>query len=81
MADQLDTINRPKARLPRGLTDSTGKTLAIHEELIAKLSRVYASYGFERLATPWGLVRSVVVCPAGQVTVSATMFMRKSSRV
>jgi histidyl-tRNA synthetase len=52
MADQPDTLTRPKARLPRGFSDSTGKTLAIHEELIAKLARVYASYGFERLATP-----------------------------
>jgi histidyl-tRNA synthetase len=52
MADQSDTQNRPKARLPRGFSDSTGKTLAIHDELIAKLSQVYASYGFERLTTP-----------------------------
>jgi histidyl-tRNA synthetase len=52
MADQSDAQNRPKARLPRGFFDSTGKTLAIHDELIAKLSRVYASYGFERLTTP-----------------------------
>jgi histidyl-tRNA synthetase len=52
MADQPDTQNRPKARLPRGFSDSTGKTLAIHDELIAKLSQVYAAYGFERLTTP-----------------------------
>lgn len=52
MADQSDTQNRPKARLPRGLSDSTGKTLAIHDELIARLSQVYACYGFERLTTP-----------------------------
>ena len=44
--------DRPKARLPRGFSDSTGKTLAIHEQLIGKLSEVYASYGFDRLATP-----------------------------
>jgi histidyl-tRNA synthetase len=44
--------DRPKARLPRGFSDSTGKMLAIHEQLIGKLSEVYASYGFERLATP-----------------------------
>jgi histidyl-tRNA synthetase len=44
--------DRPKARLPRGFWDSTGKTLAIHEQLIGKLAKVYASYGFERLATP-----------------------------
>jgi histidyl-tRNA synthetase len=52
MADQFDTQNRPKARLPRGFSDSTGKTLAIHDELIAKLSQVYGGYGFERLTTP-----------------------------
>jgi histidyl-tRNA synthetase len=46
------SIDRPKARLPRGFWDSTGKTLAIHEQLISKLAEVYSSYGFERLATP-----------------------------
>jgi histidyl-tRNA synthetase len=44
--------NRPKARLPRGFQDSTGKMLVIHEQLIGKLAEVYASYGFERLTTP-----------------------------
>jgi histidyl-tRNA synthetase len=44
--------DRPKARLPRGFQDSTGKTFAIHERLIGKLAEVYASYGFERLTTP-----------------------------
>ncbi len=43
---------RPKARLPRGFFDATGKALAAHEQLIGKLAQVYASYGFERLATP-----------------------------
>lgn len=45
-------FDRPKARLPRGFLDSTGGTLAIHEQLIGKLADVYASYGFERLNTP-----------------------------
>ena len=45
-------LDRPKARLPRGFSDSTGKMLAIHEQLIGKLAEVYASYGFERLTTP-----------------------------
>jgi histidyl-tRNA synthetase len=45
-------LDRPKARLPRGFQDSTGRTLAIHEQLIGKLAEVYASYGFERLTTP-----------------------------
>jgi len=43
---------RPKARLPRGFSDSTGKVLAIHDQLIGKLSEVYSCYGFERLTTP-----------------------------
>jgi histidyl-tRNA synthetase len=46
------SIDRPKARLPRGFSDSTGRMLAIHEQLIGKLADVFASYGFERLATP-----------------------------
>jgi histidyl-tRNA synthetase len=45
-------IDRPKARLPRGFQDSTGKALGVHEQLIGKLGEVYASYGFERLTTP-----------------------------
>ncbi len=50
--DQAPAQERPKARLPRGFHDSTGKALALHEQLIGKLAQVYASYGFERLATP-----------------------------
>jgi histidyl-tRNA synthetase len=42
----------PAARLPRGFQDSTGKALRVHEQLIRRLSDVYASYGFEQLATP-----------------------------
>jgi histidyl-tRNA synthetase len=45
-------LDRPKARLPRGFSDSNGRMLAIHEQLIGKLAEVYASYGFERLTTP-----------------------------
>jgi histidyl-tRNA synthetase len=53
MADQTSrSFDRPKARLPRGFQDSTGRMLEVHEQLIGKLSEVYASYGFERLATP-----------------------------
>ena len=44
--------DRPNARLPRGFQDSTGKILAVHEQLIGKLAEVYSSYGFERLTTP-----------------------------
>jgi histidyl-tRNA synthetase len=53
MSDQSSTAGeRPKARLPRGFSDSSGRMLAIHDELIGKLAEVYASYGFERLTTP-----------------------------
>ena len=54
MVDQSSRpLDRPKARLPRGFQDSTGKMLGIHEELIGKLAEVYARYGFERLTTPY----------------------------
>ncbi len=53
MNDQASRlVDRPKPRLPRGLFDCTGKTLAIQQRLIGKLAEVYASYGFELLATP-----------------------------
>jgi histidyl-tRNA synthetase len=53
MVDQSTrTFDRSRARLPRGFQDSTGKVLAVHEQLIGKLAEVYASYGFERLTTP-----------------------------
>jgi len=53
MNDQASRpLDRPKARLPRGFSDSNGRMLAIHEQLIGKLAEVYASYGFERLTTP-----------------------------
>jgi histidyl-tRNA synthetase len=51
MNDQASRpLDRPKARLPRGFFDSTGKS--IHEQLLDKLAEVFAFYGFERLATP-----------------------------
>ena len=53
MNDQASRpLDRPKARLPRGFFDSTGKVLAIHQRLIGKLAEVFASYGFEQLGTP-----------------------------
>jgi histidyl-tRNA synthetase len=53
MADQSSRpVDRPKARLPRGFQDSIGGALGVHQQLITKLAEVYASYGFERLATP-----------------------------
>jgi histidyl-tRNA synthetase len=53
MVDQLARPHdRPKARLPRGFQDSSGKRLGLFEQLIGTLAEVYASYGFERLTTP-----------------------------
>ena len=53
MNDQVSrSPERPKARLPRGFFDATGKMLTVHEQLIGKLAAVYESYGFERLSTP-----------------------------
>ena len=53
MNDQAaSSLDRPKARLPRGLLDATGRVPAVHDRLIGKLSEVYSSYGFERLTTP-----------------------------
>jgi histidyl-tRNA synthetase len=53
MVDQLARPHdRPKARLPRGFQDSSGKKLGLFEQLIGTLAEVYASYGFERLTTP-----------------------------
>ena len=41
MVDQSSRpADRPKARLPRGFMDSTGKTLAMQEKLIGKLADV-----------------------------------------
>ncbi|MES1202398.1 MAG: histidine--tRNA ligase [Pseudomonadota bacterium] len=42
---------RPKARRPRGLQDRRGAALAAEAELVAKISRVYEAWGFERLET------------------------------
>lgn len=43
---------RPRARLPRGYRDLTRGSLANEDYIIQVLSRVFASYGFDRLVTP-----------------------------
>ncbi|MES1200161.1 MAG: histidine--tRNA ligase [Pseudomonadota bacterium] len=42
---------RPKARRPRGLQDRRGPALAVEAELVARISKVYEAWGFERLET------------------------------
>lgn len=43
---------RPKAVLPRGLQDTYGTPLALQDHILRVLERLYARYGFEKLATP-----------------------------
>jgi histidyl-tRNA synthetase len=46
-----DTEFRPQARAPRGFADKRGRDIAIERKLIAKVSGVYESFGFEPLET------------------------------
>ncbi len=43
---------RPKARRARGLMDRRGPGLAVERELIARIAKVYETWGFEPLDTP-----------------------------
>ncbi|GAM98490.1 histidyl-tRNA synthetase [alpha proteobacterium U9-1i] len=43
---------RPKARRARGLMDRRGTGLAVERELIARIAKVYETWGFEPLETP-----------------------------
>lgn len=43
---------RPKARRARGLMDRRGPGLAVERELIARIAKVYETWGFEPLETP-----------------------------
>ena len=43
---------RPKARRARGLMDRRGTALVSERELIARISKVYETWGFEPLETP-----------------------------
>lgn len=44
--------SRPKARIPRGFRDRLGAEIAAEREMLARISAVYESYGFDPLATP-----------------------------
>ncbi len=43
---------RPKARLPKGLTDTGAAEIRAMGEMLATIRKVYESYGFEPLETP-----------------------------
>jgi histidyl-tRNA synthetase len=43
---------RPEARLPKGLSDIPAGDIRASEEMLAKIRRVFESYGFEPLDTP-----------------------------
>jgi histidyl-tRNA synthetase len=51
MSKKQKTI-RPKARVPRGFRDRLGAELAAERDMLARISAVYESYGFEPLETP-----------------------------
>jgi histidyl-tRNA synthetase len=46
-----DASSRPKARAPRGFQDRRADALHAEQRILAAVSRVYESYGFERLDT------------------------------
>jgi histidyl-tRNA synthetase len=46
-----DAASRPKARAPRGFQDRRADALAAERRILAAVSRVYESYGFENLDT------------------------------
>ncbi|OFX01558.1 MAG: histidine--tRNA ligase [Alphaproteobacteria bacterium RIFCSPHIGHO2_12_FULL_63_12] len=43
---------RPKARVPRGFRDRLGAEIIAEREMLARISAVYESYGFDPLETP-----------------------------
>ncbi|MGD9800423.1 MAG: histidine--tRNA ligase [Parvularculaceae bacterium] len=47
-----DKPHRPKARVPRGFRDRLGPEIAAEREMLARISAVYESYGFDPLETP-----------------------------
>jgi histidyl-tRNA synthetase len=49
---EKESAFRPKARRPRGFQDRRGPALAAERDLVEKISKVYESWGFERLETP-----------------------------
>ena len=51
MAKKQKTF-RPKARIPRGFQDRLGEEIVAEREMLAKISAVYESHGFDPLETP-----------------------------
>ena len=51
MAKKQKTF-RPKARIPRGFQDRLGEEIVAEREMLAKISAVYESHGFDLLETP-----------------------------
>ncbi len=47
-----DKPQRPKARIPRGFRDRLGAEIAAEREMLARISAVYESFGFDPLETP-----------------------------
>src|SRR5215813_5863080 len=52
MAEQPNRMNRPKARLPRGLADRSPAEIAATRKMLEKIRAVFERYGFEPLETP-----------------------------
>ena len=46
------TPHRPKPRRPRGLPDRLGAEVLAEQAMLARVTEVYASYGFAPLQTP-----------------------------
>ncbi|MDZ7629646.1 MAG: histidine--tRNA ligase [Parvularculaceae bacterium] len=51
MADKQRPL-RPKARVPRGFRDRFGAEIARERDMLARISSVYESFGFDPLETP-----------------------------
>jgi histidyl-tRNA synthetase len=47
-----DKPHKPKARVPRGFRDRFGPEIAAEREMLARISAVYESFGFDPLETP-----------------------------
>ena len=45
-------LARPKARVPRGFRDRFGAEIVREREMLARISAVYESFGFDPLETP-----------------------------
>jgi histidyl-tRNA synthetase len=52
MAKDKTKPQRPEARVPKGLRDTTAREVRAMERMLAAIREVYESYGFEPLETP-----------------------------